>query len=310
MFDKQEGDKFPEFARRLSDACDAIEGVPTANTARAVWLAFELRNRFDLEVKETTVRAWLDGRAKPNVKQIAALAEIARVSASQLTQALKVVHPEFARRVTLACEGNTKVPPLNFGRLGWFVKQFEDRFGEPVTVETIRKWFAGESRPRPNAMAGLAQILEVDEAWLAVGKTPEVSPKQQKVRNATAEGAVNLIVGLIQMAGGHPAFPAENDSLAQHDKIDFYAVIKGAQYRIHVALAQSFSDGLSFAIPVEAVEGAFVIGLLPTGELTFKLYELDRENVEAKATRKGDAYRLPVGAAADFREITSFANRL
>lgn len=212
--------------------------------------------------------------------------------------------------MALACEGNTKVPPLNFGRLGWFVKQFEDRYGEAVTVETIRKWFAGQSRPRPKALSNLAQILEVDEAWLAVGKSPEISVQQQKVRNATAEGAVNLIVGLVQMGGGRPAFPADDDALAQQYKIDCYAVIKGAQYRIHVALAQSFSDGLMFSIPIEAVEGAFVIGVLPTSDVTFKLYELDRENVEAKATRKGEVYRLPVDSAADFRQITSFANRL
>lgn len=219
-------------------------------------------------------------------------------------------HPDFARRMAIACDGNKKVPPLNFGRLGWFVKQFHERFNESVTVETIRKWFAGESRPRTKALSHLAEILEVDEAWLAVGKSPEIPEKAKKVRNAAADGAVNLVAGMIQICGGHPAFPSDDDETAAQQKIDLYAVIKGAQYRFHVVLAQQMPDGLRFSVPVEATESAFVIGVLRVGDLSFKLFELDRERIEAVGTRRAEAIMVPASAEADFTEIKTFANRL
>lgn len=148
----------------------------------------------------------------------------------------KVVHPDFARRMQQACDGNPNVPPVNYGRLGWFSSEIEKRFGKQVTIETVRKWFAGETIPRPQMMGYLAAVLEVDHAWLAVGKATEMTEKQQRVRNAVADGAVNLIAGMIQICGGYPAFPTENDRRAKESKIDLYAVIKGAQYAFHVAM--------------------------------------------------------------------------
>lgn len=225
----------------------------------------------------------------------------------------RVVHPEFGRRMQLACDGNLRVPPPNHGRLGWIANEIQERFGKPVTIETVRKWFAGETIPRPTTMGYLAAVLEVDLAWLSVGKAPEVTEKAQKVRNAMADGAVNLIAGLIQMSGGYPAFPTENDRRAKDSKIDLYAVIKGAQYAFHVALGEANADGtIQFAIPVPSVEDAFVIGLIRTGELGFRFFELERDAVVGQGKRKGDYYALtiPSQPGPEWREITSFQNRL
>lgn len=215
----------------------------------------------------------------------------------------QIAHPDFARRMVQACDGNTNVPLPNYGRLGWFVKELE-KLGAEVTQETIRKWFAGEARPRPKMLAKLAQVLKVDEAWLSVGKTPELSEKEAKVRNASADGVVNLVAGMIQMCGGRPAFPLDDDKFAQKNKVDLYAIIRGAQYPFHVVLVQ---DGKA-VIPTEAKD-AFVLGVQHIGEIAYKLFELDWEGVEAVGRRKGGAIEVEL-ADRDWKPVTSFNDRL
>lgn len=224
----------------------------------------------------------------------------------------KIVHPEFAKRMQAACDGNPNVPLPNHGRLGWFSAEIEDRFGARVTIETVRKWFAGETIPRTKMMGYLAAVLEVDHAWLAVGGSNDISDKQKKLRDATADGAVNLVTGLIQICGGHPAFPDKDDKRAESGKIDLYAVIKGAQYAFHVAVAEQIDDGFSFAIPVEALSAALVLGVVRTGELAFRFFELDGEKVAAEGKRKGDRYslKMPSDPDASWREILTFSNRI
>lgn len=224
----------------------------------------------------------------------------------------KVPHPEFARRMQAACDGNPRVPLPNHGRLGWFVDEIEKKSGDTVTIETVRKWFAGETIPRKQMMLNLASVLDVDHAWLAVGRSPEATEKQQKVRNAMADGAVNLVAGLIQICGGSPAFPTDGDARAQKSRIDLYAVIKGAQYAFHVAMGETTGNGVQFAAPIAAVEEALVIGVVRTEELAFRFFELDRDLIETQGKRKGDHYTLvmPERPGAEWKEILTFANRL
>jgi len=179
----------------------------------------------------------------------------------------KILHPDFARRMQIACDGNPRVPQPNHGRLRWFAEQLAKQFQDEVTIETVRKWFAGESRPRPKLMTHLASVLQVDEAWLAVGKAPEITEKQRTVRNAVASGAVNVVAGFISMCGAYPAFPTDDDTRAQDRKIDLYAVIRGAQFSFHVAVGDLTENRVRFTVPVEAAEDAFVIGVVRTGEL-------------------------------------------
>lgn len=224
----------------------------------------------------------------------------------------KIVHPEFAKRMQLACDGNPNVPPLNHGRLGWFSTEIEKRFHAKVTIETVRKWFAGETIPRPKMMGYLAAVLEVDHAWLSVGASPQIADKQKKARDATADGAVNLVAGLIQICGGSPAFPDDADDRAKSRHIDLYAVIKGAQYSMHVVMAEQVDDSYRFAIPIEAVGEAVILGVVRTGELAFRFFELDGDKISEEGKRKGGAYNLsmPSAPGKEWKEITTFSNRL
>ncbi|MBK5927169.1 helix-turn-helix domain-containing protein [Rhodobaculum claviforme] len=206
---------------------------------------------------------------------------------------------------------NPNVPPIHFGRLGWFTKQLEDR-GKTVTQETVRKWFSGESYPRKATMTLLASVLGVDEAWLAVGQSG-VPDKQKKIRNATADGAVNLLAGLIQMDGAHPSFPSDNDRKAANHKIDLHAIIKGALYNFHVSLGQQSNRGWLFSIPVEALSETVIIGVMSIGNLQHHFVELDAEGIEAVGKRKGGTVEvlLPNDEVDwNLRRITSFAERL
>lgn len=80
-----------------------------------------------------------------------------------------ILEPEFAARLVEACDKNDAVPPPNYGRLRWIKEQLASRFAESVSEETVRRWLSGEGRPRPKKLHHLAQLLNVDEAWLALG---------------------------------------------------------------------------------------------------------------------------------------------
>jgi hypothetical protein len=214
----------------------------------------------------------------------------------------KIVHPEFAARMEQACEGNPNIPEKNYGRLGWFADQLETRFGTVVTQETVRKWFNGEVYPRKQKLVQLAQIMQVDEAWLALGKMNAVPEKERKAQNASAGGLVNVIAGLIQIGGGMPSFPTKPGV------IDLNAIIKGALYSFHVATGLERDGDVRFAVPVDARE-SIVLGVIYLGDLTFQVYELDWSNIESVGKRKSGHW-LVDKSAANWRRITSFAERL
>lgn len=218
-----------------------------------------------------------------------------------------IVHPQFAQRATSAADANPKVPPMNHGRLGWIVARLAED-GHQATIETVRKWLAGETIPRQKKMASFAKILGVDESWLALGHEPELPTKTVRARNALASGAVNLVVGVIQIAGGNPAFPSDGDKRAEAHGIDFYAIIKGAQYAFHVAVAERRGDLFHFSIPTKAVsEETVIVGVLPTSPTSFEFVEIDLDGIEATGKRKNAT--VEVDSGHPWRKITTFGER-
>lgn len=214
-------------------------------------------------------------------------------------------HEAFARRFNTACEGNPNVPEPYRGRLNWFVTQFDEKFGIVVTDETIRKWLAGLSRPHHSKMVALAEILRVDVAWLATGESNGVTKKQAMIRNQLASGSVNLVAGLIQMGGGHPAFPAEGDQGAEDNHVDLYAIIRGVSKTYHIAAGEIAANGeIEFAIPIQT-GNATIIGVVPMGGLKYNIVEIDKASVEQQGTRSGDLLRFSLNEV-DHKEIEAF----
>lgn len=80
------------------------------------------------------------------------------------------VEKAFAKRLTQALDRDPVCPPA-YGRNTWLIRELAHQRVE-VTLETIRKWLAGETMPRRRKMTALAKILRVDETWLAMGAQP------------------------------------------------------------------------------------------------------------------------------------------
>lgn len=210
---------------------------------------------------------------------------------------------DFAVRLAKAADASPHIPLVNFGRLRWVVDQFKTRFDVSITNETVRKWFAGEAMPRMEMTRYLAQLFEVDEAWLMLGQTPNVTPAARKIRDAQVDGVVNVVAGIIQMQGGHPAFPEDGD-----EQIDLFAIIKGAQYSFKVALAEQRDGALHFTLPAKT-DKVVVIGAVMHEGFRFDFYEIPGDVVEAKGSRRGGYVEL-TAAASELRPIRSFGQRL
>lgn len=216
----------------------------------------------------------------------------------------------FAKRLLKACEDHPEVPAFGQGQQTWI----RDRLG--VSGEGVRKWFAGEAKPRSDTMRQLAKLLEVDEAWLSLGIAPETGPKEQKARNAMADGAVNVVAGIIQMNGGSPAFLQDTDPRSKY--IDLYTIIKGRQYSINVSLAQEISEGeYRFRIPNE-YEDCTVIGVIQPYPVRCVFLHIPTPVIDEYRVRKGgyveitarkDGNEYRVGTERCPR-ITNFAERI
>lgn len=205
-----------------------------------------------------------------------------------------------------ACNGNPLAPDLHNGRYVWLKSQLEQKFGETVSIETCRKWFAGEARPRPNKMSKIAQILEVDIAWLSLGIDPDIAPRERRLRNAMADGVVNVVAGLIQMDGGRPAFPADDDKRAEEEGIDLYTIIKGANYAFHISLGEIEGKKLRFPVPAKN-DAVIVLGVIRDG-LNLKIFEISHD-VIATGVRRGDSISVETTESA-LRPVKGFSERL
>lgn len=69
----------------------------------------------------------------------------------------------FKERLEKACDTCVDIPPFGRGRQTIIAKKLE------VSAEAVRKWFSGESTPRPKTMKALAKTLGEDYVWLALG---------------------------------------------------------------------------------------------------------------------------------------------
>lgn len=185
----------------------------------------------------------------------------------------------FAQRLNTACDQNPHVPAYGQGRQTWVKEQMG------VTHEAVRKWFLGESRPRPDKMKHLAAVLECDEAFLALGIKGGMDPREKRIRTINLEGAVNVVTGLLQLNGANCAFPGCNDANAGY--VDIYAITRGVQLSIHVALGDEGPPGqFKFTIPKE-FDQCKVIGLVHARPNRVHMLSMDHENLRKYARRKG-----------------------
>ena len=195
---------------------------------------------------------------------------------------------DFAKRLDTAVHGHPHAPP-GHGRQKWLRDLLSERCGLDVSAEAVRKWFAGESRPRHVVMKQIAQALEVDEAWFSLGITPTETPTQAKKRRVVAEGAVNLVAGLIQLSGYQVAYSEGRDR-----GVDLHAIIDGRKIDIEVkSVTTKAQDRMVFAL--SRSEADVAIGVIPNEKgLGAKLIWLTRDLIEETGQQKGGFTEIAV----------------
>jgi transcriptional regulator with XRE-family HTH domain len=216
--------------------------------------------------------------------------------------------PEFARRLETACDAHPHAPEKHFGRIRWLQEQLM-KLAEEVSPETVRKWLAGEARPRVVKMEKLAQALQVDPAWLAMGIDPVLQPRERRARNAMADGAVNVVAGFIQMDGGYPAFPEEKDRKAQENAVDLIAIIKGASYNFHVTLGERDGREATFVVPSRRGENVVVLGVVRDTAFRIQVYELTSDLINTIGENRGGSIEI-VADISELRKVDNFRDRL
>ncbi len=208
---------------------------------------------------------------------------------SSPTQAV-IRHKEFAKRLGIACE-NSPHAPAGHGRQIWLKNQIETQFNEPVSREAVRKWFAGEAKPKPKMMSFVARALGVDEAWLAIGSTPNITVSEKRTRNILASGAANMVAAQIQLSGGSVAFPDE----AQVG-IDMETIIKGR--RKTVAARYGNSEGaFKVSLPLQ-VDAAIIV--LPTDTPTvYRFFNVPASILNDEGKVRGEYIEVECEFVAD-----------
>lgn len=211
----------------------------------------------------------------------------------------------FRDRLLTAIENNPNVPPMNKGRLMWFVEGLEKR-GVQTTRQSASRWLSGVSIPEVSKLQLIADMLQIDASWLEHGNDWAATPRERRAFEAQATGAVNVTAGLIQMDGGTIAFPDDRDREAERHAIHLYAIIRGVRYAFHVTVGEVDGDEMTFAVPHS--DEVIVLGLLPRGGFAFDVFEIPGEVARNASLKRGK--RAVTVTEGDLRRITTFAERL
>ncbi|WP_299549946.1 helix-turn-helix transcriptional regulator [uncultured Tateyamaria sp.] len=162
---------------------------------------------------------------------------------------------EFAHRFNRAVEGHPLAPPSPHGRQAWVLEKLQKETGLTVSANTMSKWFHGTARPRPDNIRKIARVLQVDEVWLTMGKTPAQQQAATMPGSERAKGAALLVAGLIEMAGGRVTFPGKDQA-----PVDLQVNMNGDQFNA-VVVVLSEQAGVSSCVVPEPVGDARILAV-------------------------------------------------
>jgi transcriptional regulator with XRE-family HTH domain len=185
----------------------------------------------------------------------------------------------FVQRLNQACDLSKLVPEPHHGRQTYIADKLD------VTKESVSKWFKGVSVPKHGLMSKLADLLECDQTWLAFGIQAEISRSERRIHANRADGAVQLVWGLITLEGGHCGAPSKNDSRREY--VDFYCTLRGAIYPIYVSLAREVSKHRYEAILPKEYEEVRTIAVVPAGVGRYHFLDMQLSKIQEHKARKG-----------------------
>ncbi len=168
-------------------------------------------------------------------------------------------------------------PVAEHGRLTWLRNELENVAGVKVTLETVRKWAADETVPRQSKMSGLAKALDVDEAWLSLGRKPTLTTREERREVRSAQSATLYVAGLLGLSGVNVAFAGEHDQTGTH----LHAITAGCHVRISVAMAEQAGPAITVRLE-GAPDAQIVLAVLPAGRDTFAIYDVTQAEFELK----------------------------
>lgn len=187
-------------------------------------------------------------------------------------------HRDFAQRLKQACDSNSTIPELGRGRQVHIAKKMD------VSQEAVRRWLEGESKPRPQLMKKLAEMLRVDEAWLSIGSEPTLGRREKRIYSSQVEASAYIVFGLF-MANGHSCAFAQDED----DTVDFYAIKAGQQKMVSVTTGMMIEEGV-YDLPVKrSYQNTINIVAIPISKTRFEILVLDIEGVDEYA-EKQDAF--------------------
>jgi hypothetical protein len=193
-------------------------------------------------------------------------------------------HRDFARRLNQACDDLGTVPPHGQGRQVFFARKLK------VSQEAVRKWFAGEARPRVRMLVELAKILNVDPAWLSFGVEPMMTNPEKKMYQKKTEGVVYLALGMSMLSGGSCARPADGDP--RKEFVDYYMILDGEQIAIHTSLGREVGPNeVEFMLPRE-YEQVRNLGIVYSKGAKLHMVDLKTDLVDKHKEKLGGGWRI------------------
>ncbi len=199
-----------------------------------------------------------------------------------------MIDRDFAQRLARACDDSKIVPEYGKGRQVFLAKKLK------VTQEAVRRWFIGESRPRVKIMSKLAELLEVDEAWLSLGVEPDMPREEKRFFDRQTEGVMYLSLGIAMLGGAACAAPSEKDP--KRGYVDYYEILNGTQMAVHNSLGREVSDGMfEFLVPHEYTTCKNV-GFVHRGGTRIHILDLRHELVNKHKQSKGGGYAITISA--------------
>ena len=105
----------------------------------------------------------------------------------------------FKDRLTYASNKSEKVPDYGRGQQTVICDAMK------VSQEAVRKWFVGDSKPRPDVMKALAAFLDVPYVWLSLG-TDQTETAFFREMSLKQDASLYAFVSYILGSGGSIAF--------------------------------------------------------------------------------------------------------
>lgn len=170
---------------------------------------------------------------------------------------------EFAARFERAVEGHPLAPTSQYGRQAWVLEKLKTETGLEVSANTMSKWFTGSARPREDNIRKIAQVLQVDEVWLSLGRKP-IEHSNTPTGAERSRGAVLMVAGMIEMEGGRVTFPGPDAA-----PIDLQVNMTGQQFNLIVVTPTENGDKIS-CIVNEPVGDARIVAPMATSSKSRK----------------------------------------